>query len=180
MLRRTVRKAFRQPEGEGSERAPIAAPPAAASGRRSALDRLFEDLRLALLSRLAAVAREPGNQEGGPFLSSPRARPAGLDLFLGGTRGTLRFRHTMEGWIRVDALGLALPAPDLVLDPEDAVRRAALESLASSEGWEPFELVAVHPRAGAYRPLRRPAVGRRPFQYTSVTEMARDYLRVVE
>jgi hypothetical protein len=174
MLRRTARKAFRQPGGEQVSRAPIVQVPAHLQGRQAALDLLFSELRGAL--ELAVGPVEP-DEASGALLSVPRARPSGVEFFLCGHHSTLRFRHTMEGWIRVDSAPFRMPTLD-PLNLEEASREV-LEKVEAENRWEPLDLVAVHPRAGGYRPLRRPAVGRRPFQYITPSEMAQDYLRRV-
>ena len=174
MLRRTARKAFRQPGGEHGPRAPIPQAPARLSGRQVALDHLFSALRGALALAVGDAARDEPGEGSGVILSVARARPAGVEFFLCGRRSTLRFRHTMEGWIRVDCAPFRLPTLD-ALNLEEA-RGEVFEMVAAEQRWDAVELVAVHPRAGGYRPLRRPAVGRRPFQYTSPSEMAQDYL----
>ncbi len=170
MLRKTVAKAF----GSGDpETAPVA--PAAHLTRRSeAIDRIFAGLQEAFRAALPeeslpradggaldALTDEP-RQTGQLTLGRLRPRPGGVELTLEGPAGAFTFVNSMAGFITVFAGESA--ADGLVL-----------------------EVLGAQLQGGTFRPIRKPldpaihagvltGSRRLSFRFTSVPEVAREYL----
>jgi len=148
MLRKTAQKAFAS--GDPGRRPPDPAP--AEASRGAAVERLFREL----LEAMETAASRPAGVEG-PTLTLTRPRPTrdGVEFQLEGPGGRLELTNTLHGFL------------------------LARWSCPSGRG---EEILSVQQHGGAYRPIQKqlppPGMGRRvPFRFTSVPELAREYLR---
>lgn len=174
MLRKTAAKAF----GSGAGGAAPVAHTAHQTGRSEAVERVYSGLHDAFRAampedaELGGAEDAPGSAgdepEGDPrrsgrlTLGRLHPGPGGVELTLGGPGGTFTFLNSMTGYITV------------------------FEG-ASAEAGSQLELLGVQPQGGVFRPIRKPidpgapgsgplASHRTPFRFTSVPEVAREYL----
>jgi hypothetical protein len=119
------------------------------------VEQLFRDL----LERLEAAAGESGSGAGAesPALTFFRPRPTrdGVEFILEGAGGRLEFINTLRGFLLV-------------------------RSLSPSGRGE--DLLSVQTYGGSYRPIQKRLTpqesgGRAPYQFTSVSELWKEYLR---
>ena len=165
MLRRTAAKAF----GSGEQDSAPVAPAPHETRRGEAVARLFRELQASLESHAEAPARAPAGEaegeaegatprgllEAGLQVSKPRALRQGLEFELSGPGGAFAFLDTLCGYV--------------------------VACQKSGERVLPREILSVELQAGAFRPIRKPAGSsdgrrRRPYRFTSVPEVARDYI----
>jgi hypothetical protein len=114
-----------------------------------------------------------------PRLTKPRALAEGIEFFLQGRGGRLRFLYPLRGFIQVSR------EPRGEVSGEASVEAQPPVPVVS----RPQELLLVQLQGESYRPIEKPfppglgqaLFSRRPtpFRYTSVPELARKYLREV-
>ncbi len=170
MLRKTVAKAF----GSGEPEAAPVARAAHETRRGEAVERLFSSLNEAF--QAALPEERSGLQEPEPTgaldgtswlpgqleLDPPRPRSGGFELTLRGQACAFTFLNSLSGYITVLLGGSAV----------DGV---------------PLEVLGVQLQGGVFRPIRKPILSgpkqgvsaharRSGFRFTSVPEVAREYL----
>ncbi len=157
MLRKTAARAF-----AGADEPSAKMPKAASETRRAAaVTRLFVDLHATLRERLSSSPSSTprahtAESEASPAeLTDPHSHPQGVEFELRGANCRLRFRDTMSGAIEVTSDRTAPGVTGV------------------------FDLLAVHPYWGTYRPILK-LVGRQrgrgAFCFSSAAELGAYYL----